>query len=81
MAAGRKPNVEGLDLEKAGVAYSPKGIEVDDRLRTSNKKVFAIGDSIGGYQFTHIAGYHASVIIKNVLFWLPARSTTQLCLG
>ncbi|MCR9256619.1 MAG: FAD-dependent oxidoreductase [Alphaproteobacteria bacterium] len=73
VAAGRKPNVDGLDLEKAGIAYSPKGIEVDDRLRTRNPKVYAIGDSIGGYQFTHVAGYHASVIIKNVLFRLPSK--------
>jgi len=74
VAAGRKPNVEGLDLEKAGVAYSPKGIEVDARLRTSNKKIFAIGDVAGGYQFTHVAGYHAGVVIRNALFQLPAKA-------
>ncbi|MEQ8196369.1 MAG: FAD-dependent oxidoreductase [Rhodospirillales bacterium] len=73
IAAGRRPTVEGLDLEKAGVAYSPKGIEVDARLRTANKKIFAIGDVIGGYQFTHMAGYHAGIVIKNALFRLPAK--------
>jgi len=74
VAAGRRANVEGLDLEKAGVTYSPKGIEVDARLRTSNKKIFAIGDVAGGYQFTHVAGYHAGVVIKNALFRLPAKA-------
>ena len=74
VAAGRKPNVDGLDLEKAGVAYSPKGIEVDARLRTTNKKIFAIGDVAGGYQFTHVAGYHAGIVIRNALFQLPAKA-------
>jgi len=74
VAAGRRPNVEGLDLEKAGIVYSPKGIEVDARLRTANKKVFAVGDVAGGYQFTHAAGYHAGVVIKNALFRLPAKA-------
>ncbi len=73
VAAGRRPNVDGLDLEKAGIEYSPKGIAVDDRLRTSNKRVFAIGDVAGGYQFTHMAGYHAGIVIRNALFRLPAK--------
>jgi len=74
VAAGRKANVDGLDLEKAGVDYSPKGIDVDARLRTSNKKIFAIGDVAGGYQFTHVAGYHAGIVIRNALFRLPAKA-------
>ncbi len=74
VAAGRRPNVDGMDLEKAGVVFSPKGIEVDARLRTSNKKIFAIGDVAGGYQFTHVAGYHAGVVIKNALFRLPSKA-------
>lgn len=74
VAAGRRPNVDGLDLEKAGIAYSPKGIQVDERLRTTNKKVFAIGDVAGGYQFTHVAGYHAGIVIRNALFRLPAKA-------
>ncbi len=73
VAAGRKANVEGLNLEAAGITYSPKGIEVDDRLRSSNKKIFAIGDVAGGYQFTHVAGYHAGIVIRNALFRLPAK--------
>ena len=73
VAAGRKANVDGLNLEAAGVAYSPKGVEVDARLRSSNRKVFAIGDVAGGYQFTHMAGYHAGIVIRNILFKLPAK--------
>jgi len=73
VAAGRRPTVDGLDLEKAGIAYSPKGIEVDARLRTTNRNVFAIGDVAGGYQFTHVAGYHAGIVIKNALFRIPAK--------
>jgi pyruvate/2-oxoglutarate dehydrogenase complex dihydrolipoamide dehydrogenase (E3) component len=73
VAAGRKPNVTGLDLEKAGIEYSPKGIKVDARLRTTNSKVFAIGDCAGGPQFTHVAGYHAGIVIRNALFRLPAK--------
>jgi pyruvate/2-oxoglutarate dehydrogenase complex dihydrolipoamide dehydrogenase (E3) component len=73
VAAGRRPNVGGLDLERAGIAYGARGIEVDDRLRTTNHRVFAIGDVAGGLQFTHVAGYHAGIVIKNALFHWPAR--------
>jgi len=74
VATGRRPNVAGLNLENAGIEYSEKGILVDARLRTTNKKVFAIGDVAGGFLFTHVAGYHASVVIKNALFRLPAKA-------
>ncbi|MGB8274580.1 MAG: FAD-dependent oxidoreductase [Alphaproteobacteria bacterium] len=73
VSTGRKANVAGLDLEAAGITYSPKGIAVDARLRTTNKRVFAIGDVAGSYQFTHIAGYHAGIVIRNALFRLPAK--------
>ncbi len=73
VAAGRKPNVDDLNLEAAGIEYSGKGIDVDARLRTSNKRVFAIGDVAGGYQFTHMAGYHAGIVIRNALFRIPAK--------
>lgn len=73
VAAGRRPNVENLNLEAAGIAFTPRGITVDARLRTSNTGVFAIGDVSGGPQFTHIAGYHAGIIIRNALFGLPAK--------
>lgn len=74
VAAGRVPNIEGLDLDRAGIAFSPKGVTVDARLRTTNKKVFAIGDAAGGLQFTHVAGYHAGIVIRNALFKVPAKA-------
>lgn len=67
VAAGRKPNIEGLDLEKAGVKYSPAGIFVDDRLRTNVRHIYAAGDITGGYQFTHYAGWQAFQAVRNVL--------------
>lgn len=72
VAAGRAANVKGLGLEKAGVDYD-RAIKVDKRLRTSNRKIFAMGDVAGSYQFTHVAGYHAGVVIRNILFRLPAK--------
>ncbi|OGT31175.1 MAG: dihydrolipoamide dehydrogenase [Gammaproteobacteria bacterium RIFCSPHIGHO2_12_FULL_35_23] len=73
ISTGRCANVQGLDLEKAGVVYSPKGIVVDARLQSSNKKIFAIGDVIGSYQFTHVANYHAGIVLRNILFRLRAK--------
>ncbi|CAA7627603.1 NAD(P)/FAD-dependent oxidoreductase [Magnetospirillum sp. SS-4] len=73
VAAGRRPNVEDLGLDAAGVIVTPKGIQVDERLRTSNAKVFAAGDVAGGPQFTHWAGYHAGIILRNALFRLPTK--------
>ena len=74
IATGRRPNVEGLELETAGVAYAEKGIVVDQGLRTSNRRVYAIGDVAGGPQFTHAANYHAGLVIRNALFRLPVRA-------
>ena len=73
VAAGRRPNVEALDLPAAGIEAIASGIKVDGRLRTTNRRAFAIGDVAGGPQFTHIASYHAGIVIRNVLFRLPAR--------
>ncbi|MGO1119104.1 dihydrolipoyl dehydrogenase family protein [Rhodovibrionaceae bacterium A322] len=73
VAAGRAPNVEGLNLEAAGIDYDRRGIKVDKGLRTSNRKVYAAGDVAGGFQFTHMAGYDAGIIIKSALFRLPAK--------
>jgi len=75
VAAGRRANVAGLELEKAGIAYTVKGITVDSGLRTSNARVFAIGDVAGALQFTHIAGYHAGIVIRRALFRLPAKAS------
>jgi pyruvate/2-oxoglutarate dehydrogenase complex dihydrolipoamide dehydrogenase (E3) component len=77
IAAGRRPNVEDLGLEAAGVRYGPKGVEVDRRLRTSNKRVYAAGDVASGYQFTHLAAYHAGIVLRNTLFRLPAKVDTR----
>jgi pyruvate/2-oxoglutarate dehydrogenase complex dihydrolipoamide dehydrogenase (E3) component len=74
LAAGRRANVDGLDLEKAGIAYDRRGITVDRHLRTSNRRAFAIGDVAGGYQFTHMANYHAGIVIRNALFRLQAKA-------
>ena len=73
VAAGRAPNVEGMGMEAAGIAFGKRGVEVDARLRTTNRRVFAVGDVTGGPAFTHVAGQHASVVIRNALFRLPAR--------
>jgi pyruvate/2-oxoglutarate dehydrogenase complex dihydrolipoamide dehydrogenase (E3) component len=73
VAAGRRPNTAGLGLDAAGIEATPRGITVDARLRTGNRRVFAIGDVAGGPQFTHIAGYHAGIVIRNALFALPAK--------
>jgi pyruvate/2-oxoglutarate dehydrogenase complex dihydrolipoamide dehydrogenase (E3) component len=73
VAAGRKPTMEGLDLEAAGIAWTPKGITVDAGLRTTNPRVQAIGDVAGPYQFTHMAGYHAGIAIRRALFRMPAK--------
>jgi pyruvate/2-oxoglutarate dehydrogenase complex dihydrolipoamide dehydrogenase (E3) component len=74
VATGRAPTLDGLDLEKAGIAHGRAGITVDARLRTTNKRVFAIGDVAGIMQFTHVAGYHAGIVIRNALFRQPARA-------
>ncbi|HEY9782630.1 MAG TPA: FAD-dependent oxidoreductase, partial [Leptolyngbyaceae cyanobacterium] len=68
VAAGRQPNVETLNLDAAGVKMGKKGIEVNNKLQTSNPRIYACGDVIGGYQFTHVAGYQANVALKNALF-------------
>ena len=73
IAAGRTPTIEGLGLERAGVATTPHGITVDRHLRTTNKHIYAIGDVIGGLQFTHVANDHAGIVIRHALFRLPAR--------
>ncbi len=73
VAAGRQPSVTGLGLETAGIEYDDAGIRVDNRLRTTNRNVYAIGDVTGRQQFTHVAGYHAGIVIRNALFRLPTK--------
>ncbi|MDA0707891.1 MAG: FAD-dependent oxidoreductase [Proteobacteria bacterium] len=78
VATGRKPNIEKLNLENAGVEHSPLGIKVGSNLRTSNKAIYSIGDVNGGAGFTHKAGYDAGIIIRRIvfgLFWTKANYT------
>jgi pyruvate/2-oxoglutarate dehydrogenase complex dihydrolipoamide dehydrogenase (E3) component len=76
VAAGRKPNLDDLGLDAAGVATTKSGIAVDAGLRTTNRKIYAIGDVAGGHQLTHLANYHAGIVIRNALFRLPAKAST-----
>jgi pyruvate/2-oxoglutarate dehydrogenase complex dihydrolipoamide dehydrogenase (E3) component len=75
VAVGRAPNVEGLGLEAAGVAYDRSGVTVDDHLRTSNRRVFAAGDVCFRYKFTHTADALARIVIRNALFFGRARAS------
>jgi pyruvate/2-oxoglutarate dehydrogenase complex dihydrolipoamide dehydrogenase (E3) component len=78
VATGRKPNLSDLNLDAAGIRHDKHGIKVDGGLTTSNPKVFAIGDCIGGLQFTHVANYHAGIVIRRALFRLPAKVNDAL---
>ena len=74
LALGRKPNLETLSPEAAGVEFGPKGVKVDQRLRTSQKNIFAAGDITGAHQFTHAAGYEGGVVLANAVFRLPRKA-------
>jgi pyruvate/2-oxoglutarate dehydrogenase complex dihydrolipoamide dehydrogenase (E3) component len=76
IAVGRKANVEALGLDAAGVAHD-RAITVGPDLRTTNRRVYAVGDVAGGYQFTHVAGYHGATVIRPILFGLPAKARTD----
>jgi pyruvate/2-oxoglutarate dehydrogenase complex dihydrolipoamide dehydrogenase (E3) component len=78
VAAGRTPNIEGLDLQAAGIEHGKHGVKVDGGLRSTNSFVYAAGDIAGGLQFTHVAGYHAGLIIRNALFRLPVKNRTDI---
>ncbi len=78
VAVGRKVNIDKLDLEAAGVEYDRAGVKVGADLKSaSNKKVYAIGDAAGGMQFTHLAGYHAGVVVRSAVLGLPAKAKTN----
>ena len=72
LAAGRVPNVEGLNLDAAGVDYSRKGVTVNDRCRTSQRHIYAVGDVTGRYQFTHMSNHMAKVAVTNALLKVPS---------
>jgi len=74
VAMGRDPNIKGLGLERIGVECSTKGITVDDRLRTTQKHIYAAGDVTGTYPFTHAAGYEGGIVVSNMIFHLPRKA-------
>ncbi|MBI2487898.1 MAG: mercuric reductase [Deltaproteobacteria bacterium] len=73
VAVGRTPNVEGLNLEAAGVEYTRKGIVVNERLQTTAKNIWACGDVAGPYLFTHMAENQAGIVVRNAVLRLPAK--------
>ncbi|MBK7595306.1 MAG: mercuric reductase [Gemmatimonadetes bacterium] len=75
VAVGRAPNVEHVGLDLANVAYGPAGVTVDDRLRTTNRRVFAVGDVCSRLQFTHSADFQARLVIANALFFGRGRNS------
>ncbi len=78
IAAGRQPNVESLDLEKANIAFNARlGVEVDDHLRTTSKRIYAAGDVCSRFKFTHAADAMARIVIQNALF-LGRKKATAL---
>ena len=78
MAVGRKVNIEKLNLKTGGIEFTRNGVKVGENLRSiSNRKVYASGDVAGGLQFTHVAGYHAGVLIRSLLFGLPSKQKTS----
>ncbi|MCZ4352532.1 FAD-dependent oxidoreductase [Roseovarius aestuarii] len=77
VAAGRKANMDRLNLAAGGIEATKTGIKVDDRLKTTNRRVYAIGDVVGGLQFTHVAGYHAGIVIRSAVLGLPAKQRTD----
>ncbi len=78
VATGRRANVDGLGLHQAGIRYDGGGILVNKGLKTTNKRVYAIGDVAGRGQFTHLAAHHAGLVIRNALFRLPVRTNDDL---
>ncbi|HEY7413524.1 MAG TPA: mercuric reductase, partial [Vicinamibacteria bacterium] len=79
VAAGRVPNVDGLGLEAAGVAFDAKGVRVNEHLQTTQPHIYAAGDVVGGLQFTHLADHHARTVVRNILVpWPKARVDTRV---
>jgi pyruvate/2-oxoglutarate dehydrogenase complex dihydrolipoamide dehydrogenase (E3) component len=77
VAVGRKVNIDKLNLDAAGVEYDRTGIKVDANLKSTNRRVYAAGDVAGGLQFTHMAGYHAGVLVRSLVLGVPAKASTH----
>lgn len=78
VAAGRTPNVDGMGLEEAGIKTNKSGVIVNRGMRTSNSRVYAVGDVAGSLQFTHMAGYQAGLVVRNALYGLPVKSNPHI---
>lgn len=78
VAIGRAPNVEGLGLDVAGVAYTKTGVTVNDRLQTSNPSVYAVGDISSNFKFTHAADFQARAVVQNALFFGRVRASKMV---
>ena len=74
IAVGRKVMLDDLNLQAAGVAFTEKGVTVNGSLRSTNRRVFAVGDAAGGLQFTHVAGWHAGLVVRQAVLGLPAKA-------
>ncbi len=74
VAMGRSPNLEGLNPENMGVQFDRRGIQVDARMRTTQKNIYAAGDVTGAFQFTHAAGYEGGIVVSNAVFRLPRKA-------
>ena len=77
IAVGRQVHLDGLNLKAAGVTHDRKGVTVGPDLRSTNRRVYAVGDAAGGLQFTHVAGYHAGILVRQIVLGLPAKTTTR----
>ncbi len=78
VAMGRKSNIEGLGLENIGIEYDGKGLKLDQKLRTTQKHIYGAGDVTGSHQFTHAAGYEASIVVSNTIFRLRRKVNYSL---
>jgi pyruvate/2-oxoglutarate dehydrogenase complex dihydrolipoamide dehydrogenase (E3) component len=77
MAVGRKVALDGMGLDAGGIAHTARGVTVDSRLRSTNRRVYAVGDAAGGLQFTHVAGWHAGIVIRQAVLGLPASADAR----
>ncbi len=77
LATGRRPNLDGLNLDAAGIAYTKRGITVNDKCRTNKRHIYAIGDIAGRYQFTHMSEHMAKVAVSNILLKMPMKIDTK----
>jgi len=81
VAAGRAPNIEGLGVDTVGVEFDKKGVKVNDRLQTTNRRIYACGDDCSPYQFTHAADFMARIVIQTAGRSQPADNGAIRCLA